>query len=102
MDPHGAEPGTGGEGRLTENLLACVPKGNQEMVAAAFRTIFAQATNEEMATQWNHVRATFAERLATAGALMDTANVEDQRTSRSAINRIRVEEPGGALRGSRG
>lgn len=30
------------------------------------------------------------------------AHVEDQRTSRSAINRIRAEEPGSALRGSWG
>ncbi|MHB1712070.1 MAG: IS256 family transposase [Acidimicrobiales bacterium] len=61
---------------FARNLLACVPKGNQEMVAAAFRTIFAQATKEEMATQWDHVRATFAERFAKAAALMDTAREE--------------------------
>ena len=61
---------------FARNLLACVPKGNQEMVAAAFRTIFAQATKEEMATQWDHVAATFAERFAKAAALMDTAKEE--------------------------
>jgi putative transposase len=61
---------------FARNLLACVPKGNQEMVAAAFRTIFAQATSEEMATQWDHVRATFAERFAKAASLMDTAKAE--------------------------
>src|SRR5579875_2736779 len=43
---------------FAENLLACVPKGNQEMVAAAFRTVFAQATSEEMSTQWDQVRTT--------------------------------------------
>ena len=47
---------------FARNLLATVPEGNQEMVAAAFRTIFAQATRDEMAAQWDHVRATFAER----------------------------------------
>jgi putative transposase len=42
---------------FARNLLATVPKGNQERVAAAFRTIFAQASAEEMAEQWDHVQA---------------------------------------------
>jgi transposase-like protein len=61
---------------FARNLLATVPKGNQEMVAAAFRTIFAQATRDEMATQWDHVRATFAERFEKAARLMDGAKEE--------------------------
>ena len=61
---------------FARNLLATVPKGNQEMVAAAFRTIFAQATSEEMPTQWDHVRATFAERFEKAACLMDGAKEE--------------------------
>jgi putative transposase len=61
---------------FARNLLATVPKGNQEMVAAAFRTIFAQATRDEMATQWDHVRATFAERFEKAAKLMDGAKDE--------------------------
>lgn len=61
---------------FARNLLALVPKGNQEMVAAAFRTIFAQATKDEMATQWDHVRETFAERFAKAALLMDAAKDE--------------------------
>ena len=61
---------------FARNLLATVPKGNQEMVAAAFRTIFAQATREEMSTQWDHVRATFAERFEKAARLMDGAKDE--------------------------
>lgn len=61
---------------FARNLLALVPKGNQEMVAAAFRTIFAQATAEEMAAQWDHVRATFAERFTKAALLMDAAKDE--------------------------
>lgn len=61
---------------FARNLLACVPKGNQEMVAAAFRTIFAQATSDEMASQWDHVRATFAERFEKAARLMDGAKDE--------------------------
>lgn len=51
---------------FARNLLACVPKGNQEMVAAAFRTIFAQATGQEMALQWDHVRQTFGGRFEKA------------------------------------
>jgi putative transposase len=61
---------------FARNLLALVPKGNQEMVAAAFRTIFAQATREEMEAQWDHVRATFAERFTKAALLMDAAKDE--------------------------
>jgi transposase-like protein len=61
---------------FARNLLACVPKGHQEMVAAAFRTIFAQATPEEMALQWDHVRETFAERFEKVARLMDGAKTE--------------------------
>ncbi len=61
---------------FARNLLATVPKGNQEMVAAAFRTIFAQATSEEMSNQWDHVRTTFAERFEKAARLMDGAKEE--------------------------
>jgi transposase-like protein len=61
---------------FTRNLLAAVPKGNQEMVAAAFRTIFAQASPAEMATQWDHVEQMLAERFAKAAHLMDEAKEE--------------------------
>ena len=61
---------------FVRNLLACVPKGNTEMVAAAFRTIFAQATPEEMATQWDHVRDSLAGRFDKAARLMDQAKAE--------------------------
>jgi putative transposase len=61
---------------FARNLLAAVPKGNQEMVAAAFRTIFAQASPAEMASQWDHVRATIAERFDKAARLMDGAKEE--------------------------
>jgi putative transposase len=53
-----------------------VPEENQEMVAAAFRTIFAQATTGEIATQWDHVRTMLAERFPKAAALMDSAKDE--------------------------
>ena len=35
--------------RLTENLLVTVPKSQQEIVAAAFRTVFAYSSAQEMA-----------------------------------------------------
>ena len=61
---------------FARNLLALVPKGQQEMVAAAFRTIFAYATKEEIAKQWDHVEDTLAERFSKAAALMRSAKEE--------------------------
>jgi transposase-like protein len=61
---------------FARNLLACVPKANTEMVAAAFRTIFAQAGPDEMATQWDHVRDSLAERFEKAARIMDQAKTE--------------------------
>jgi putative transposase len=61
---------------FARNLLATVPKGNQEMVAAVFRTVFAQPTPAEMAAHWDHVRVTFAERFDKAAKLMDDAKDE--------------------------
>ena len=40
---------------FARNLLANIPKGHQEMVSAAFRTIFAQVSPEEISAQWDHV-----------------------------------------------
>ena len=61
---------------FARNLLACVPKGHQEMVAAAFRTIFAQVNPDEIAAQWDHVRAMLTERFEKAARLMDGAKDE--------------------------
>jgi len=61
---------------FARNLLATVPKANQEMVAAAFRTVFAYATRDEIATQYDHVRDTFAGRFERAARLMDDAKEE--------------------------
>jgi transposase-like protein len=46
------------------------------MVAAVFRTIFAQPDPDTVATTWNHVRDQLAERFPKIGPLMDEANVE--------------------------
>jgi transposase-like protein len=61
---------------FARNLLANIPKGHQEMVAAAFRTIFAQVSPEETAAQWDHVEAMLTERFDKAAALMRRAKEE--------------------------
>jgi transposase-like protein len=61
---------------FARNLLALIPKAHQDMVAALFRTIFAGIDAEAVAAQWDHVRATLAERWPKAAELMDTAKVE--------------------------
>ena len=54
---------------FARNLLANIPKGHQEMVAAAFRTIFAQVSPDEISAQWDHVANMLAERFDKAAAL---------------------------------
>jgi transposase-like protein len=61
---------------FARNLLSSIPKGHQEMVAAAFRTVFAQVSPEEIAAQWDHVRSMLAERFDKAARLMDGAKTE--------------------------
>ena len=58
---------------FARNLLARVPKGHQEMVAAAFRTVFAYASAEEISVQYDRVTEMFAERFEKASALMAEA-----------------------------
>jgi putative transposase len=58
------------------NLLAHVPKGQAEMVAAVFRTIFAQPDAEAMAATWDKVRDELAARFPKIGPLMDQAKTE--------------------------
>ncbi|MHB1772566.1 MAG: nitroreductase family deazaflavin-dependent oxidoreductase [Acidimicrobiales bacterium] len=41
------------------NLLASVPKENQEMAVATFRTVFANAARDESAPQYDHGREMF-------------------------------------------
>jgi transposase-like protein len=58
------------------NLLAHVPKVQVEMVAAIFRTIFAQPDPESMAATWDTVRDQLAVRFPKIGPLMDDAKTE--------------------------
>lgn len=58
------------------NLLAHVPKAQVDMVAAVFRTIFAQPDPDAMATTWEQVRDQLAGRFPKIGPLMDDAKAE--------------------------
>ncbi|OLT15956.1 IS256 family transposase [Serinicoccus sp. CUA-874] len=58
------------------NVLAHVPKAETEMVAAVFRTIFAQPDLASMSRQWDKVRDDLATRYPKTGPLMDAAKSE--------------------------
>lgn len=61
---------------FARNLLATIPKAHQDMVATLFRTSFAGIDADGVNTQWDHVRATLADRWPKAAALMDSARPE--------------------------
>jgi transposase-like protein len=61
---------------FARNLLSRVPKGHQEMVAAAFRTVFAYATREEISEQYDKVADMLRSRFPKAAELMDGAKEE--------------------------
>ncbi len=73
MDPHATTPEPAVEGQLTGNLLATVPRASTEMVAAAFRTIFAQLTPAEVDSRWDEVADQLQERFPKAAASMRAA-----------------------------
>ncbi len=58
------------------NLLAVVPKGSQEMVAAAFRSIFALGTKVEVEARWDEVTDTLADRFPKAAESMRRARTD--------------------------
>ena len=58
------------------NLLATVPKGQSEVVAAAFRSIFAQATPEEVFARWDEVGDTLEPKHPKAAASMRAAKTD--------------------------
>jgi putative transposase len=61
---------------FARNLLALVPKSHQDMVAAVFRTIFAQPNAEAVTATWDQVRDQLADRFPKIGVLMDDARPE--------------------------
>jgi transposase-like protein len=61
---------------FVRNLLALVPKSHRDMVAAVFRTIFAQPDPATVASTWDEVRDQLAARFPKIGELMDDAKAE--------------------------
>ncbi|EME67340.1 putative transposase [Rhodococcus ruber BKS 20-38] len=61
---------------FARNLLAHVPKSHSDMVAAVFRTIFAQPDPTTAASTWDEVRDQLAGRFPKIGPLMDQAKAE--------------------------
>jgi len=61
---------------FVRNLLALVPKSHKDMVAAVFRTIFAQPTAEAVSATWDTVRDQLAANFPKIGPLMDEAKAE--------------------------
>ena len=61
---------------FVRNLLAHVPKTHADMVAAVFRTIFAQPDPATAAATWDDVRDQLAKRFPKIGPLMDQAKAE--------------------------
>jgi putative transposase len=61
---------------FARNLLALVPKSHQDIVAAVFRTIFAQPDPATVAATWDQVRDQLAGRFPKIGVLTDDARAE--------------------------
>ena len=61
---------------FVRNLLAPVPKAHQEMVAAAFRSIFTLTTPDDVKARWDEVAVMLADRFPKAAALMDSARTD--------------------------
>ena len=61
---------------FARNLLALVPKSHKDMVAAVFRTAFAQPDADAAARVWDQVRDQLASSFPKIGRLMDTAKPE--------------------------
>jgi transposase-like protein len=60
---------------FARNLMATIPKGHQPMVSAAFKTVFAQVSGDDMHAQWDQVATTLEDRFKGA-ALMRQAKDE--------------------------
>jgi len=61
---------------FARNLLAHVPKSHGDMVAAVFRTIFAQPDAAAVSATWDEVRDQLARSFPKIGPLMDEAKAE--------------------------
>jgi transposase-like protein len=61
---------------FARNLLAHVPKGQADYVAAAFRMVFAQPSAADVHAAWDKTRDELASRFPKIGPLMDDAKAE--------------------------
>lgn len=61
---------------FARNLLTLVPKSHQDMVAAVFRTIFAQPDPDTVAATWDQVRDQLAKNFPKIATLMDAAKTD--------------------------
>jgi putative transposase len=61
---------------FVRNLLATVPKGSQEVVAAAFRSIFALTSPADVQARWDEVAGSLTERFPRAAALLHSAKTD--------------------------
>ena len=61
---------------FARNLLALVPRSHTDMVAAVFRTIFAQPDPAAVSATWDQVRDQLATMFPKVGPLMDDAKAE--------------------------
>lgn len=61
---------------FARNLLALVPRSHTDMVAAVFRTIFAQPNADAVSETWDQVRDQLTSMFPKIGPLMDGAKTE--------------------------
>ena len=61
---------------FARNLLALIPKSHKDMVAAVFRTIFAQPDRDAVSAAWEEVRDQLVKTFPKVGPLMDAAKAE--------------------------
>jgi putative transposase len=61
---------------FARNMLALIPKSHKDMVAAVFRTVFAQPDARAVSAAWDEVRDQLAASFPKAGPLMDAAKEE--------------------------
>jgi len=61
---------------FARNLLALIPKSHKDMVAALFRTIFAQPDRDAVCAAWEEVRNQLVKTFPKVGPLMDAAKTE--------------------------
>ena len=69
--------------QFARNVLARVPKGHQDVVAAALRTVFVHPNPKEISAAWDRTADMFARQFPKVKELMDTAKVDVLRSARS-------------------